>query len=79
MAQFATKDLLSLNRMGSKVAAEVAKAGKIANQYFEKIDKSLLYHADVLRNTDWLLSTGNPKAKDEMLQNIQPGVLLEGM
>ena len=59
--------------MSNKVAEEVAKAGKHASQYFEKVDKSLLYHAAALINSDWLLCPG----KDE--QNVQPPHLLQGM
>ena len=54
------------------MAAEVAKAGKIASQYFEKIDKSVLYHAGALNQTDWLLCPG----KED--QNAQPSILLQG-
>ncbi len=66
--------------MSSKVGAEVAKAGKIATQYFEKIDKSLLYHADVLRETDWLLCSGITSTQEDATTQItQPSILLEGM
>ena len=61
----------------SKVAAEVAKAGKIAGQYFEKREKGLLYHADVLSHTDWLLCNSAASNKEEAATQ-QPSILLEG-
>lgn len=38
-------------------------AGKQASQYFEKVDKSLLYHAAVLYETDWLLTLSQDQAQ----------------
>ena len=61
----------------SKVAAEVAKAGKIAGQYFEKREKGLLYHADVLSHTDWLLCN-SAASNNEEAATQQPSILLEG-
>lgn len=48
--------------MSSKVAEEVVRANKEASQYFEKVDKSLLYHAGALLETDWFLCSNNDQA-----------------
>lgn len=45
-------------------------AGKQASQYFEKVDKSLLYHAAVLYETDWLLTLSQDQAQPPLFQGI---------
>lgn len=44
--------------MGSKVAEEVFLASKQASQYFEKIDKNILYHSGALIDSEWFLCGG---------------------
>ncbi len=46
-----------MNAGGAKAAEDaLLQASRYASAYFERFDKSNLYHAAVHRDTDWLLS-----------------------
>ena len=66
MARYQGNRIALTSEMSSKVAEEVVRASKEASQYFEKVDKSLLYHAGALFETDWFLCSN----KDQ--PNITP-------
>ena len=47
-----------MDAAGAKVAEDaLLQASRYAGAYFERFDKSNLYHAAIHRETDWLLST----------------------
>lgn len=46
-----------MNTGGAKAAEDaLLQASRYASAYFERFDKSNLYHAAIHRDTDWLLS-----------------------
>ena len=53
-----------MNREGIEAAA------KSASQYFEFVDKNLLYHASAVHDTDWVFC---PVSKEEVIQPLLQG------
>ena len=48
-----------MDAAGAKAAEDaLLQASRYAGAYFERFDKSNLYHATIRRDTDWLLSEG---------------------
>ena len=62
-----------MNAGGAKVAEDaLLQASRYASAYFERFDKSNLYHAAIHRDTDWLLSESASAALDHEPCNSLP-------
>ena len=62
--------------MDAKAAEDALRqASRYASTYFERFDKSNLYHAAVHRDTDWLLS----EAATAFDQDACPSLLLDNL
>ena len=62
-----------MDAAGAKAAEDaLLQASRYAGAYFERFDKSNLYHAAAHRDTDWLLSEGAASLDKEPF----PGLLL---
>lgn len=58
------------------MSEEAIVAAKRASEFFQKVDKSLLYHASAIRETEWLLCTRKDKVPEGT--TISPVPLLSG-
>lgn len=63
----------------AKAAEETLKATRNASSFFECFDKSLLYHAGAIRDTEWLLSEASTNADADGDHAHAQHRLLEGL
>ena len=68
----------------SKVAEDTVKASRNASSFFDRFDKSLLYHASAIYSTEWLLtdtdkSSGGPDGAGSDASAQAQRNLLEGL
>ena len=67
-----------MDASGAKAAEQaLLQASRYASAYFERFDKSNLYHAAIHRDTDWLLSEG--AAALDQAQEPSHCLLLSGL